>query len=290
MINPELLHFGTINIRWYGICAAVGLLSAYWLQMYRRQKYNFTEGQVSDLTFFCMMGAIVGARLAYVIRFWDEEFAGQGIAEIFKVYNGGLVFYGGFLGAVLIGAVLCRYRHWSWGQASDLMTPALPLAHACGRIGCLLNGCCFGFPYQGPLAVDYGVHGMSVLHIQKMLEQVPPDASLPLPTFPIEGIAAIVNVLICLILLWSEKRGFAKNRLFFLYGIIYSIARFCTEFGRGDYVNLNHGLTPAQVTCLWILPVSILAFVWLTWKQPKTTPVEKPAEKTAEKSLEPSQK
>ena len=64
MINPEILHFGAIGIRWYGVCAAVGLLSAYWLQMCRRQKYNFTEGQVSDLTFFCMGGAIVGGLLS----------------------------------------------------------------------------------------------------------------------------------------------------------------------------------------------------------------------------------
>jgi len=270
MLNPEILHFGSVSIRWYGVCAAIGLLAAYHLMSRRRQKYNFTEGHVSDLTFFCMAGAIVGARLAYVIRFWNQEFAGRGLAEIFKVYNGGLVFYGGFLGAVIVGAILCRFRKWPWGQASDLMTPALPLAHACGRIGCLLNGCCFGFPYQGPLAVDYGVHGVTVLYVQKMLGQVSAEATVPLPTFPIEGIAAIVNLLICLALLWAEKRGFAKNRLFFLYGLIYPVTRFCTEFGRGDYVTLNHGLTPAQWTCLWILPLSALAFAWLTWKQNKT--------------------
>ena len=83
MINPVFLQVGKISIRWYGICTALGLLAGYFLQLYRAKRYSFTKDMVADLTFFCMLAGVLGARMAYVLRFWQQEFAGENLLRIF---------------------------------------------------------------------------------------------------------------------------------------------------------------------------------------------------------------
>lgn len=266
MISPVAFSLGKISVRWYGICAALGLLAGYQLQVRRAAKYGIKPADVSDLTFFCMFAGVVGARLAYVIRFWSEEFAGNP-GEIFMIQHGGLVFYGGFILAAITGICFCLYRKLPMLKMMDIMAPALPLAHAIGRIGCLINGCCFGFAYDGPLSVLYHGGDGNVLYIQQMQGLLPPEATQALPTFPIEGVATLSNLAICGIILWLEKRGIARNRLFFVYGLIYSVTRFLTEFGRGDYLLEPGQLTPAQVTCLWIFPLMAVVLVVMHFRE-----------------------
>jgi len=261
MINPVLIQVGKLSIRWYGLCTALGLLTGYLLQVLRAKKYSFTKDMVADLTFFCMAAGVIGARLAYVIRFWQEEFAGQGFLSVFMVWRGGLVFQGGFIAAALTGILLVKLRKWKLADAADLMAPALPAAHAVGRIGCLINGCCFGFAYEGPFSIHYPVDGNSVLYIQKQQGVLPADALQCAGTFPVAGMEAIGNMLLCLLLLYLEKKKLFRGRLFLIYVVLYSALRFTLEFARGDYLSRPGGLSNAQWTCVWIIPLT--AGVWL---------------------------
>ena len=241
MMNPEAFSIGVLHIRWYGLMASCGVLSAYFLLMKRRDKYGFSSDDISDILFWAMIGALVGARLLYVYRFWNEQFAGH-FMDVFKIYEGGLVFLGGFAVSACVLLLMCHFRHWSLGNLSDLAAPVLPLGHAFGRIGCFLNGCCHGFRYQGVGCIRYAR----------------PDW----PTFPLQLISAMANLLLAGLLLWLEKKGKLRHSLFLLYLLLYSVGRFCLEFGRGDYPEdqLWHGLTPAQVTCLWMAPLTVV--VW----------------------------
>ncbi len=247
-INPEVISAGPLHIRWYGVMAATGLAVAYWLMSRRAKRYGMNGNDVSDLLFWAMLSALVGARALYVIRFWGEEFSSRPFISVFKVYEGGLVFFGGFAAAAIAVIAVSLIRKWEIWRAADLMSPSLALGHAFGRIGCLLNGCCFGFDYSGPLAFKY--------------------EHVPFGTFPLQLFSAIGNVLICLCLLWMEKKGLCKKRLFLAYMALYNVGRFCLEFGRGDYPKeqLLYGLTPAQVTCLWLLP-SIAIVYLVAWKR-----------------------
>ncbi len=259
MIDPVCFSLGPLSIRWYGIFAAGGMLAFYYLQLTRAKRYNFNANMVSDLTFTCMLAGMIGARLAYVLRFWSAEFAGRGFFEVFKLWQGGLVFQGGFIAAALAAIVLCRIRQWPLPLAADLIGPALPAGHAIARLGCLLNGCCFGRHYSGPLSVVYPSVGNSVLAIQKQQGILPSDATICAPTFPVAGLEALGNLLLCLLLLLLEKKRLCQGRLFLLYVMLYSSMRFSLEFLRGDY--LSAGLTPAQVTSLWVL--ALTGFFWL---------------------------
>ena len=253
VINPEAFSVGSIHIRWYGVMAACGLLAALLLMQRRCEKYDFTRDNVSDLTFWSMLAAIVGARTLYVIRFWDEGFAGRPFLSVFKIYEGGLVFFGGFCGAALLVLGFCLWRKWAVWRAADLISPALALGHAFGRLGCLLNGCCHGFAYEGFGAFRYAdsIEG----------------------TFPLQLFSSLGNFGICLVLLWFERRGWLKKRLFLAYMVMYNVGRFCIEFGRGDYPAEQRvwGLTPAQITCLWLLPavcaIYAIAYFWARIQQ-----------------------
>ena len=263
MPDPVIFSFGSLAIRWYGVFAAAGMLVFYGLQSLRAKRYGFTAEVVSDLTFVCMLAGIIGARLAYVWRFWTEEFAGRGFFAVFKIWQGGLVFQGGFILAVLAAIVFCRIRKWPLSQVADLVAPALPAGHALARIGCLLNGCCFGRLYYGPLAVIYPREGNSVFAIQMQQGILPPGATACAPTFPVAGLEAIGNLLLCLLLLQLEKKSLCRGRLFLLYVLIYSAMRFGLEIFRGDYLPVPTGLTPAQDTSLWVLGAT--GAIWLAW-------------------------
>ena len=242
MLNPELISLGPLHIRWYGVMAVAGVISAYYLMLHRSKRYGYNSDNISDITFWSMIAAIVGARLLYVIRFWDEQFAGNPL-DAFKIYEGGLVFLGGFALSVFFLFFYCRAKKWDIGNLADLIAPALPLGHAFGRIGCLLNGCCFGFKYEGFCSIRY---------------EYPPFG-----TFPLQFFSAIFNAVFATVLLWLEKKGYFNRRRFLIYILGYSVGRFILEFGRGDYPEsqLCHGLTPAQVTCLWLAPLTVA--VWI---------------------------
>lgn len=239
-LNPECFSIGAVHVRWYGIMAALGMLAGYTLINRRAPKYSIDQKEVSDYVFTAMVAGLIGARCLYVIRFWKSEFADGNFSEIFKIYNGGLVFLGGFAVAMIAVIVLCKIKKTSVADVADLFAPALPLGHSFGRLGCLLNGCCFGFEYNGPFSFTYR-------HVE-------------FSTFPLQFFAAIGNVCICLFILLAEKKKWLNGRRFFLYMMIYSIGRFAIEFGRGDYPEsqLWHSLTPAQVTCLWLLPLAVI--------------------------------
>ena len=261
MISPVALQIGSLSIRWYGVFTALGLLAAYFLQLRRAKRYGFNADMVSDLTFTCMLAGVIGARIAYLLRFWSQEFAGESPWALFKVWEGGLVFQGGFIGAALAGMALAKLRKWSLADAADLIAPALPLGHAVGRIGCLINGCCFGFVYHGPLAVHYPAADNAVLYVQKKLGQLPMEASECAAVFPVQALESLCNLGICLLLLLLEKKRLLRRRPFLLYVLLYSIMRFVLEFARGDYTERLAGLSQAQITCLWIIPLCLIA--WL---------------------------
>lgn len=271
MIDPVAFTLGPFAVRWYGICIALGMLAAFQLQLWRAKRYSFTPEQVSDITFVAMSAGLVGARVFYVIRFWQQEFASRPW-DMFKVHQGGLVFYGGFLGAVLALAIFAWRRRWQLWRLADLMAPALALGHAFGRIGCLLNGCCFGFVYGGwgairyPALVNGCLNGVTYVQMEKGLLTPTADMVWTLPTFPLAAVAAVGNLTLALLLLWLEKKNLFAGRLFLVYVVLYTCGRFLLEFGRGDYLQKTAGMTPAQITCLWLLPVTIAVYAAVTFR------------------------
>jgi phosphatidylglycerol:prolipoprotein diacylglycerol transferase len=181
MTDPVALQLGPLSIRWYGVFVALGFLAGYQVLQRRARALGLGPQVAPDVTLAAMVGGIVGARLLYVVQNWEEEFGGN-LLDAFAVWHGGLVFYGGFLGAVAAVVLWGRHKRWPLLAIGDMVAPALPLGHVLGRIGCLLNGCCFGRPWDGPLGVAYPgrtADGLlnGPLYVQRALGWVPADAT-----------------------------------------------------------------------------------------------------------------
>lgn len=274
-MDPVAFHLGPLTIRWYGVFFALGFLAGYQLLLYRARKSTLGPDRAANLTFVGMVAGVIGARLLYVVQNWATEFR-DNPAEIIRIDHGGLVFYGGFILGTLVMVGLSRARRFPLGEFADLVAPALALAHAFGRVGCFLNGCCFGRVWHGPLAVTYPP-GSEVMRAQyrqgifplDIVERVreylaDPASSAPVscfPVFPVQLLEAAVNLAILALLLLVEKRLARRGQLFAVYLVLYAASRFGDEFLRGDYLERTGGLTPAQILCLVLLPAAVALFV-----------------------------
>ena len=259
MPSPVIFSIGSLSLRWYGVFAALAALVFYLLLAVRAKRCNLDASKLADLMILIIITGLIGARLEYVRRFWGEYFADD-MLGIFRVWEGGLVFQGGFIVAALSCMVFCWLKKYPFGAVADLIALALPAAHAVARIGCFLNGCCFGRVWDHACGVVYSAPGDVVLSIQKLQGVVPYDAQIPLPVLPVQLLESLWCALLALVIFWMERKKLFESRRFFIYVLFYSIGRFLLEFLRGDYVPIPSGLTPAQSTTLFfVLPAILFA-------------------------------
>lgn len=187
------------------------------------------------------------------VMFALVTFSGSQIVELlrqgaFKTLFGGIVFYGGLIGGIG-GAVLgIRVCKCDLSLVEHAVVPFIPLGHGIGRIGCVMAGCCYGFPYEGFGAIHYpnAVSGLS------------PEQGY----FPVQPLETVLNVGICLILLGAEKHCRKPLTLLFAYLSLYGLTRFGLEFLRGDSIRGAYGaLSTSQWVSVAIWVVS-LAYVF----------------------------
>jgi phosphatidylglycerol:prolipoprotein diacylglycerol transferase len=271
-MDPVAFQLGPLSIRWYGICFALGFVAAYLLFLRRARGTAVGSDGAADLALAAMVGGLIGARGLYVAQNWTAAFRGR-LHEIIRIDHGGLVFYGGFLAAAALLLLLSWRRGYRYGLVADLIAPCLALGHAFGRVGCLLNGCCFGRPWSGPLAMTYPApsevlavqyaHGLfrggEAEQVRRALEGLPTDAAVAcLPVLPVQAGEALLNLALAVLLLRLARRLQGSGRLFALYLMLYGGGRFALEFLRGDYLERLGPFTPAQVICLGLVPAGAL--------------------------------
>lgn len=261
MSDPVAFELGPLVIRWYGIFVAAGFLCGYWLAMARAERHGFNKDDLGTIAFVGMIAGILGARVMYVFHEWDY-FRTQP-AEIIRIDRGGLVFYGGLIIAVLAVAIYSTRKKYSWGEVGDLLAPSIALGHGFGRIGCFLNGCCFGRVWRGHGGVVYAFDS-NVGEVQRAKELLDSAATACEPVFPVQLLAALSAFGLCAFLLTIERKCSRRGQLFSIYVIGYAVIRFCIEFLRGDYTRTIHGITPAQLICLFMIPAGVLMFTIAT--------------------------
>ena len=154
-MHPIAFQLGPLSIHWYGVMVALGFLAGLWTAGRRGLRAGIAAEKIMDLGPWLIIGAIVGARTLYVISYWRESFAGKPIAEIFMVWKGGLVYYGGLIGASLACILYTRLKKLPLWKVADILAPSIALGYVFGRIGCLLNGCCYGRACNLPWAIRF---------------------------------------------------------------------------------------------------------------------------------------
>jgi phosphatidylglycerol---prolipoprotein diacylglyceryl transferase len=155
---PKLFPEG-LPIRGYGLMVLLGVVSGVALATYRARQLGLNPELIWSLAFWLFIGGIVGARLFYVIEYWDTRFRSDNLSTtIFRVLDfpeGGLVIYGALLGGAVALIAFVRKHHLPLLALADLIAPSMLVGLALGRIGCLLNGCCYGGPTTLPWAVTF---------------------------------------------------------------------------------------------------------------------------------------
>ncbi|MHB9005994.1 MAG: prolipoprotein diacylglyceryl transferase [Limisphaerales bacterium] len=257
-MHPLAIQIGPLSIHWYGILVAVGFLAGLWLADRRAPAHGLHAQVVGDVGIWLMVGAIVGARALHVISYWQEDFAHKPWWEMFAIHHGGLVFYGGLIGASLATVLYARVRAVPLWRLADVLAPSIPLGQFFGRLGCLMNGCCYGLPCALPWAIRF------------------PEGRIRHETavHPVQLYEAGFDLALYAFLAWQIRGRRFEGQTFALYLILYSIVRFGVEFFRGDYEvrYLGGWATPGQLASVVILAAGLS--VWRFRRAPDSGPSE----------------
>ena len=242
-MHPIAFHLGPLTIHWYGIMIAVAFLAGLWTASLRARRANIPAERIADIVLWLMVGGILGARVVYVTTYWRDEFADQPLSEIFMIQHGGLVYYGGLIGATLAGFIYIRWKRLPLWKVADVLAPSCALGNVFGRVGCFLNGCCYGRPTDLPWGVRFPA-GHQYAGV---------------PVHPTEIYDAVNNFLLYLLLAWLFRRKKFDGQVFATYLVGYAITRTVMEYFRGDYPpdHIHYGLTPGMLVSIPIFIVGL---------------------------------
>ena len=213
-MHQVLFNIGSLEIRVYGVMTAIAFLAGIYLSSMLAKKKGINPDFILDLGLVAIACSVIGARALYVAVWW--KYYALHPVEIFKVWEGGLVFYGGLLGAVLGGMVWVKFKKMSILKTGDIIMPFLSLAHAIGRIGCYYNACCYG-AVNAKYGVIFPALGDNLPH---------------LPTQLYESALNFLNFIILILFFRNSKRK--DGAVFFLYFFNYGVIRIIIEMFRGD--------------------------------------------------------
>ena len=216
---PVLLKIGPISIFTYGFFIAVGFLAGIFLAVKEAKRVGEDHEKIMDLCFYVLIAAILGSRLFYVAT--SPEMFLKNPVEILKIWNGGLVFYGGFIAAMVTGVIFLKVKNIPLWKTIDIMAPSIALAHFFGRIGCFFAGCCYGKYCDLPWAVTFN-HSDSL-------------APTGIPLHPTQLYEALGNLAIFLFLFFFRKVKKFDGQIFWIYVLLYGITRSVIETFRGDF-------------------------------------------------------
>ncbi len=242
---PILFKIGPLTIRTYGLLLALGFALAIFTAVKRSRKLGVDPELTLDISFYIILSGIAGARIYYVLQYPGHYLSHP--LEILKVWEGGLVYYGGLIGAVAASWVYLALKKEPKLRLGDLAAPSIALGHAVGRLGCFTAGCCYGSPCTGPLAVTFN----------DKLTLAPPGV----PLHPAQIYMALADLAIVLVLLAVERRKRFVGQTFLSYFLLYAAARFFLEWFRGDERGsfLGSPLSPAQgISLIGFLAAAVL--------------------------------
>ncbi len=224
-----------LDIRWYGILIASGMLLAMLVIYSRAPRHGIEPEKMVDLVLIVIPLAVIGTRLYYVLANWDYY---QGdIGRIMDFRSGGLAIHGGLITGILAAVILSRAWHIGTLNLLDLGMPAVALAQSIGRWGNFFNKEAYGTPTDLPWAINI-------------------DGVMVHPTFLYESVWCL---LLFLILSYLDRRRLFEGQIFLLYGILYSFERFFVEWLRTDSLMIGQ-LKTAQLVSGIVFVTFLIAY------------------------------
>jgi phosphatidylglycerol---prolipoprotein diacylglyceryl transferase len=250
-IDPIALSFGVFQIRWYGIMVVLAVVAIIALSVIEARRLRVPDEHIYNVALWGIIGGILVSRLLHVIDKWDYYIANPRQILGFE----GLTIYGAVLGALIAVVIYCRVKKISFWQLGDIIAPGAIVGQAIGRVGCLLNGCCYGLPTSSSFGLIY----------------TNPGSYCPLgEAFQPTQIYHIAWDLIGFGILWSLRRRLEpKGSLFLLYLAIYAagdlsirFVRVGEPFRQGMFFNLQE----AQIIGIIVLLITVPWLIIRMWR------------------------
>lgn len=229
---PVICRIGPLNVYSWGLLVALGFLAGLITAVRYAGKDGINPNVIYDLFIYIVIASITGARLFYVVQFFPQ-FKRDPISMLY-VNQGGLVFLGGLIFAIAVVLTYVRYHKVKLWKLLDVLSPATAIGYAIGRIGCYLNGCCYGI-------VMFGVQQ------------------------PTQIYSSMAGLVIFMILAGLYKKKKYDGQIFLTGLTLYSIYRFLIEFIRFSPVHYL-SLTPSQL----IVVVIFILSAFTLWKKNST--------------------
>lgn len=241
---PDLFSIGPLTLHTYGLFVAAGMIVGILVTMRLGKPRGFTSQQVMDMAFVMVLSGLIGSRLAYILM--NIPYYSTRPLDMVKLWQGGLVFSGALIAAVLAMIWYAKRHAYNLWQIGDLWAPAAAVGQSIGRIGCFMAGCCYGKPTDRFWGVTFtDPRSIAPLHVS---------------IHPTQLYSSFVNlvIFIVLIILTGKKRFEGQVLLWFL--ILHSTGRLLIERFRGDDRGMlfGTGWTPTQVLAMMILLGAII--------------------------------
>jgi len=215
---PILFDFGSIKIYAYGFLIGLGFVSGLILSTLNAKKEGVPFERVVDLFFLSVLSAILGSRILFVLINFDSY--RRNLLQILKIWEGGLVFYGGLILAIAVAIAYMRWHRLPLWKLADLFSPPVALGLFFGRIGCFLAGCCYGKATSLPWGVVF-TNPNSL-------------ARLNVPLHPTQLYEAAGSLVFFFFLSWKLKNKSFDGQIIWLFLFLYSVFRFFVEVFRDD--------------------------------------------------------
>lgn len=265
-MHPTLLSIGPFDFHAYTVTLAiaflVGVLGAVRENYKRENPFPVTPAGGVWIFFGALLGAKVYWALQYGPTWVDDEGNGFAWYRVFFLWEGGMVYYGGLIGGFLGGVAYLRFMRVPILPMGDIGLPFLPLGHSIARLGCYLNGCCWGQVTDGPTGVVFPRRSLAW---RQQVDDglIARSAEAPLPVHPTQLYEAFGLFVIFLIMRYAYKHKKFDGSVMLLYPLLYGILRFSVEAFRGDSARALFGMTASQLIGMGLFLGAALAYVVL---------------------------
>lgn len=254
-----LLDLGPIKIYSYGFMQFLAFLAGILLANKRASKNGVSPSLIYDLSFWVLIGGVAGGRLWYVFEHFDYYRANP--FEIIQVWHGGMVIYGGLILGFLAGFIFLKKNKIGFLKIADIVAPSVTLGISIGRIGCFLNGCCYGIQSEkiGIVFHDYSNSGLI------------PDAPVGIKVIPTEIFMSISALLLTFYLLLLDRRKASQGETFCWLTIFYGVHRFSIDFLRHyeGFALIFKYITLSQFFSLLLIATGIVLLSSISLKNKK---------------------
>ena len=252
-MKPEIIIFGKI-LPSYGVTGVIGFLAGMLLVFILSKKYGGIFDSAVCIYLMGMLGAMGGAKLLYLIieirsLIKDLPYAFEyKEAFIDKYIRGGLVFYGGMLGALIGVVIFIRMFKVDFNLYRNIVMPGIILFSAFGRVGCFLTGCCYGKETDSVIGVVFRNAAI---------------ADHPVKLIPTQLIEAVFDLLLVVLFIYLGRSKKLDDYLIRLYLVIYAVFRFILEFFRGDSIRgFFLGLSSSQwISIIILISVAVMTII-----------------------------